>query len=147
MTGEICHKHIWGHLKLHLNRQTKSKCIKLNLNPSFSPLLIPSAPTQVKRRPLSAVGYKRPISQYAQMAVATATGAPCRYQVSARTVWLKKKRDVTQRPQPSFFPGGCEDGCSHGNHSQFHLNATEPSILLHHRSFAMEVNRFLCLLI
>ncbi|XP_038585053.1 kinesin family member 3Cb [Micropterus salmoides] len=38
------------------------------------------APTQVKRRPLSAVGYKRPISQYAQMAVATATGAPCRYQ-------------------------------------------------------------------
>ncbi|XP_047466194.1 kinesin-like protein KIF3B [Mugil cephalus] len=39
-----------------------------------------SAPTQVKRRPLSAVGYKRPISQYAQMAVATATGAPSRYQ-------------------------------------------------------------------
>ncbi|XP_029316442.1 kinesin-like protein KIF3B [Cottoperca gobio] len=39
-----------------------------------------SAPTQVKRRPLSAVGYKRPISQYAQMAVSTATGAPSRYQ-------------------------------------------------------------------
>uniref|UniRef100_A0A672I6F9 Kinesin-like protein n=1 Tax=Salarias fasciatus TaxID=181472 RepID=A0A672I6F9_SALFA len=41
-----------------------------------------SAPTQVKRRPLSAVGYKRPISQHAQMAVATATctGAPFRYQ-------------------------------------------------------------------
>lgn len=39
-----------------------------------------SIPTQVKRRPLSAVGYKRPISQYAQMAVATATGAPSRYQ-------------------------------------------------------------------
>ncbi|KAF7670052.1 hypothetical protein LDENG_00084620 [Lucifuga dentata] len=39
-----------------------------------------SSPTQVRRRPLSAVGYKRPISQYAQMAVATATGAPCRYQ-------------------------------------------------------------------
>ncbi|XP_071353635.1 kinesin family member 3Cb [Trachinotus anak] len=39
-----------------------------------------SAPTQSKRRPLSAVGYKRPISQYAQMAVATATGAPSRYQ-------------------------------------------------------------------
>lgn len=39
-----------------------------------------SAPTRVKRRPLSAVGYKRPISQYAQMAVATATGAPSRYQ-------------------------------------------------------------------
>lgn len=33
-------------------------------------------------RPQSAVGYKRPISQYAQMAVATAAGAPCRYQVS-----------------------------------------------------------------
>uniref|UniRef100_A0A8C3G465 Kinesin-like protein n=2 Tax=Cyclopterus lumpus TaxID=8103 RepID=A0A8C3G465_CYCLU len=39
-----------------------------------------SAPTQFKRRPLSAVGYKRPISQYAQMAVSAATGAPCRYQ-------------------------------------------------------------------
>ncbi|XP_059209883.1 kinesin family member 3Cb [Centropristis striata] len=39
-----------------------------------------SAPTQVKRRPLSAVGYKRPISQYAHMAVSTATGAPSRYQ-------------------------------------------------------------------
>ncbi|XP_028250648.1 kinesin-like protein KIF3B [Parambassis ranga] len=39
-----------------------------------------STPTQVKRRPLSAVGYKRPISQYAQMAVTTATGAPSRYQ-------------------------------------------------------------------
>ncbi|AWP16166.1 putative kinesin-like protein KIF3B [Scophthalmus maximus] len=39
-----------------------------------------SAPSRVKRRPLSAVGYKRPISQYAQMAVATATGAPARYQ-------------------------------------------------------------------
>uniref|UniRef100_A0A3Q3KI96 Kinesin-like protein n=2 Tax=Mastacembelus armatus TaxID=205130 RepID=A0A3Q3KI96_9TELE len=39
-----------------------------------------SAPTQVKRRPLSAVGYKRPISQYAQMAVATATVDPARYQ-------------------------------------------------------------------
>uniref|UniRef100_A0A3Q2YB01 Kinesin-like protein KIF3B n=1 Tax=Hippocampus comes TaxID=109280 RepID=A0A3Q2YB01_HIPCM len=36
--------------------------------------------TRVKRRPLSAVGYKRPISQYAQAAVATATGAPSRYQ-------------------------------------------------------------------
>ncbi|KAM4541750.1 kinesin-like protein KIF3B [Odontesthes bonariensis] len=39
-----------------------------------------STPAQFKRRPLSAVGYKRPISQYAQMAVATATGAPSRYQ-------------------------------------------------------------------
>lgn len=39
-----------------------------------------STNTQGKRRPLSAVGYKRPISQYAQMAVATATGAPSRYQ-------------------------------------------------------------------
>ncbi|XP_032402616.1 kinesin-like protein KIF3B [Xiphophorus hellerii] len=39
-----------------------------------------STPTQVKRRPLSAVGYKRPISQYAQMAVATTTGIPFRYQ-------------------------------------------------------------------
>ncbi|MEQ2314469.1 hypothetical protein AMECASPLE_012447 [Ameca splendens] len=39
-----------------------------------------STPTQVKRRPLSAMGYKRPISQYAQMAVATATGTPFRYQ-------------------------------------------------------------------
>ncbi|KAK5917162.1 hypothetical protein CgunFtcFv8_012073 [Champsocephalus gunnari] len=39
-----------------------------------------SAPTQVKRRPPSAVGYKRPISQYAQMAVTTATGVPYRYQ-------------------------------------------------------------------
>ncbi|TKS86958.1 Kinesin-like protein KIF3C [Collichthys lucidus] len=46
----------------------------------LQPVLPESAPTQVKRRPLSAVGYKRPISQYAQMAVATATGAPCRYQ-------------------------------------------------------------------
>ncbi|XP_030299757.1 kinesin-like protein KIF3B [Sparus aurata] len=44
------------------------------------PVLPESAPTQVKRRPLSAVGYKRPISQYAQMAAATAAGAPCRYQ-------------------------------------------------------------------
>ncbi|XP_034015794.1 kinesin family member 3Cb [Thalassophryne amazonica] len=39
-----------------------------------------SAPAHVRRRPLSAVGYKRPISQYAQMAVATATGDPSRYQ-------------------------------------------------------------------
>ncbi|XP_032356722.1 kinesin family member 3Cb [Etheostoma spectabile] len=39
-----------------------------------------SAPTQVTRRPLSAVGYKRPISQYAQIAVSKATGAPLRYQ-------------------------------------------------------------------
>ncbi|XP_061600385.1 kinesin-like protein KIF3B [Cololabis saira] len=39
-----------------------------------------SAPTQVRRRPLSAAGYKRPISQYAQTAVATATAAPFRYQ-------------------------------------------------------------------
>ncbi|XP_065822593.1 kinesin family member 3Cb [Labrus bergylta] len=39
-----------------------------------------SPPTQVRRRPLSAVGYKRPISQYAQMAVASASGAPSRYQ-------------------------------------------------------------------
>ncbi|KAM4625001.1 kinesin family member 3Cb [Polymixia lowei] len=39
-----------------------------------------SVPTQVRRRPSSVVGYKRPISQYAQMAVATATGAPSRYQ-------------------------------------------------------------------
>ncbi|XP_033497786.1 kinesin-like protein KIF3B [Epinephelus lanceolatus] len=47
----------------------------------LQPVLPPeSAPTQVKRRPLSAVGYKRPISQYAQMAVSTATGAPSRYQ-------------------------------------------------------------------
>uniref|UniRef100_A0A8C5N3M5 Kinesin-like protein n=1 Tax=Gouania willdenowi TaxID=441366 RepID=A0A8C5N3M5_GOUWI len=45
-------------------------------------LPVESFPSQVKRRPLSAVGYKRPISQYAQMAVATATcsGAPHRYQ-------------------------------------------------------------------
>ncbi|XP_061824025.1 kinesin-like protein KIF3C [Nerophis lumbriciformis] len=39
-----------------------------------------SVSTRVKKRPLSAVGYKRPISQYAQAAVATATGAPSRYQ-------------------------------------------------------------------
>ncbi|XP_038155474.1 kinesin family member 3Cb [Cyprinodon tularosa] len=39
-----------------------------------------STSTLVKRRPLSAVGYKRPISQYAQMAVATATRTPFRYQ-------------------------------------------------------------------
>lgn len=39
-----------------------------------------SAPVQVKRRPLSAVGYKRPISQYAQLAVASASGPPSRYQ-------------------------------------------------------------------
>nr|XP_019953603.1 PREDICTED: kinesin-like protein KIF3B [Paralichthys olivaceus] len=47
----------------------------------LQPVLPPeSAPSRVKRRPLSAVGYKRPISQYAQIAVATATGAPSRYQ-------------------------------------------------------------------
>ncbi|KAM3870801.1 kinesin-like protein KIF3C [Diretmus argenteus] len=39
-----------------------------------------SAPTQVRRRPSSVVGYKRPISQYAQMAVAMAAGVPSRYQ-------------------------------------------------------------------
>ncbi|XP_077393947.1 kinesin family member 3Cb [Festucalex cinctus] len=39
-----------------------------------------STATRVKRRPLSAVGCKRPTSQYAQAAVATATGAPSRYQ-------------------------------------------------------------------
>ncbi|XP_072314010.1 kinesin-like protein KIF3B [Eucyclogobius newberryi] len=39
-----------------------------------------SAPACVKRRPLSAVGYKRPISQHAQMAVTAATGTPFRYQ-------------------------------------------------------------------
>ncbi|XP_054651557.1 kinesin-like protein KIF3C [Dunckerocampus dactyliophorus] len=39
-----------------------------------------SASTRVRRRPLSTVGYKRPISQYAQVAVATATGTPSRYQ-------------------------------------------------------------------
>ncbi|XP_057714642.1 kinesin-like protein KIF3C [Corythoichthys intestinalis] len=39
-----------------------------------------SAPTRVKRRPLSSMGYKRPISQYAQAAVATATGTSSRYQ-------------------------------------------------------------------
>ncbi|XP_003962317.2 kinesin-like protein KIF3C [Takifugu rubripes] len=38
------------------------------------------APAQAQRRPQSAVGYKRPLSHYAQMSVATATGAPCRYQ-------------------------------------------------------------------
>ena len=47
-----------------------------------SPPSSPRTPTAVKRRPTSVVGYKRPISQYAQMAVATATGAPSRYQVS-----------------------------------------------------------------
>uniref|UniRef100_A0A3Q4GZT2 Kinesin-like protein n=1 Tax=Neolamprologus brichardi TaxID=32507 RepID=A0A3Q4GZT2_NEOBR len=41
--------------------------------------VIPSE-RSVRRRPLSALGYKRPVSQYAQMAVATATGAPSRYQ-------------------------------------------------------------------
>ncbi|KAJ3612732.1 hypothetical protein NHX12_018990 [Muraenolepis orangiensis] len=47
----------------------------------FQPVITSdSAPTKVKRRPTSVVGYKRPISQYAQMAVATATGAPSRYQ-------------------------------------------------------------------
>uniref|UniRef100_A0A3B4BNA4 Uncharacterized protein n=1 Tax=Periophthalmus magnuspinnatus TaxID=409849 RepID=A0A3B4BNA4_9GOBI len=35
---------------------------------------------KLNMRPLSAVGYKRPISQFAQMAVATATGTPSRYQ-------------------------------------------------------------------
>ncbi|XP_077477867.1 kinesin-like protein KIF3B [Stigmatopora argus] len=39
-----------------------------------------SVPTHVKRRPLSSVGYKRPISQHAQDAVATATGTSSRYQ-------------------------------------------------------------------
>ncbi|XP_030211624.1 kinesin family member 3Cb [Gadus morhua] len=47
----------------------------------FQPILASDrTPTAVKRRPTSVVGYKRPISQYAQMAVATATGAPSRYQ-------------------------------------------------------------------
>ncbi|KAJ0008576.1 hypothetical protein NQD34_015991 [Periophthalmus magnuspinnatus] len=47
----------------------------------LKPVLPPeSAPVRVRRRPLSAVGYKRPISQFAQMAVATATGTPSRYQ-------------------------------------------------------------------
>ncbi|XP_034432696.1 kinesin family member 3Cb [Hippoglossus hippoglossus] len=47
----------------------------------LQPVLPPESPqSRVKRRPLSAVGYKRPISQYAQMAVTTATGAPSRYQ-------------------------------------------------------------------
>ncbi|XP_041667955.1 kinesin family member 3Cb isoform X2 [Cheilinus undulatus] len=41
-----------------------------------------STPSQIRRRPLSAVGYKRPISQYAQMAAASASGPPSRYQVS-----------------------------------------------------------------
>ncbi|XP_068194350.1 kinesin-like protein KIF3C isoform X2 [Antennarius striatus] len=45
----------------------------------LQPVLPESAPIQVRRRPLSAVGYKRPISQYAQVAAATATGAPYRY--------------------------------------------------------------------
>lgn len=39
-----------------------------------------SAPARGKRRPLSAVGYKRPISQFAHMAVTSATGTPSRYQ-------------------------------------------------------------------
>ncbi|XP_076013720.1 kinesin family member 3Cb [Genypterus blacodes] len=39
-----------------------------------------SAPTRARRRPLSAMGYKRPISQYAQMALASAIGASSRYQ-------------------------------------------------------------------
>ncbi|XP_037551151.1 kinesin family member 3Cb [Nematolebias whitei] len=44
--------------------------------------VIPSESTHVKvtRRPVSAVGHKRPISQYAQMAVAAASEAPLRYQ-------------------------------------------------------------------
>ncbi|XP_077418783.1 kinesin-like protein KIF3C [Vanacampus margaritifer] len=39
-----------------------------------------STATRVKRRPLSAVGCKRPTSQSAQAAVTMATGAPSRYQ-------------------------------------------------------------------
>lgn len=39
-----------------------------------------SAPARGKRRPLSAVGYKRPISQFAHLAVTSATGTPSRYQ-------------------------------------------------------------------
>lgn len=76
--------HIWDTC-LHLNRYTNF-WVHLTESKSFLfPRLYRSAPTQVRRRPLSAVGYKRPISQYAQMAVATATGAPSRYQVSAWT--------------------------------------------------------------
>uniref|UniRef100_A0A1A8GF83 Kinesin-like protein n=1 Tax=Nothobranchius korthausae TaxID=1143690 RepID=A0A1A8GF83_9TELE len=39
-----------------------------------------STHTKLKRRPVSAVGYKRPISQFAQMAVTGAAGTPSRYQ-------------------------------------------------------------------
>ncbi|KAM6961458.1 kinesin family member 3Cb [Aplochiton taeniatus] len=47
----------------------------------FQPIVATeSKPSQVKKRPISVTGHKRPISQYAQMAVATATGAPSRYQ-------------------------------------------------------------------
>ena len=41
-----------------------------------------SKPAQVKRRPLSVVGLKRPTSQYAQ--IAAASGTPTRYQVNDR---------------------------------------------------------------
>ncbi|XP_049596083.1 kinesin-like protein KIF3B [Syngnathus scovelli] len=63
----------------------------------MSVIPLESTATRVKRRPLSAVGYKRPISQHAQAAVATATGAPSRYQ--AENVMLLKL-DVSP---PSMF--------------------------------------------
>ncbi|CAN9502373.1 unnamed protein product [Ophioblennius macclurei] len=47
-----------------------------------------SAPTQGKRRPLSAVGYKRPISQHAQMAVATATCSGTSFRYQAENIML-----------------------------------------------------------
>lgn len=75
-------------LKWHKKHLSESKPISFSF---FSPC---SALSQVKRRPLSAVGYKRPISQYAQTAVATATGAPFRYQVGAQLT--EKQHDSGQ---------------------------------------------------
>lgn len=88
LLGEVDELTIYGPLK---GQEACALTTRLSLNIlncfqiRLFPCLYPSAQTQVKRRPLSAVGYKRPISQYAQKAVATATGAPSRYQVSVWT--------------------------------------------------------------
>lgn len=86
------------------------------------PCLYLSAPTQVKRRPLSAVGYKRPISQYAQMAVATATGAPCRYQVSAQTFTRTVGRKVQHSERCLIVTLCCLFPCSQPLSSQRNVN-------------------------
>lgn len=51
------------------------------------------------------MGYKRPISQYAQMAAATAAGAPCRYQVSVRTLTgTGAQKDGAEMKRPPWSP-------------------------------------------